>query len=691
MAQENYVEGCFIKRPPLLEPNGFCLWKACFETYVKSKEIDLWQVIQNDDFYFEVKDDETKLTKETLYELLKDIEKKQLGKNEEAKMTIYNALPYKEYERVFMCKTAKERFSISNEETIDSGFTRFNAIVTSLKSLDPDYSSKNHVRKFLRALPLKLRAKVTAIEEAKDLATLPLDELIGNLKDQTSDDSDSQDGSDEDVDEEEAEAFNLLARNFRKFFPKDNQFGRSNRFGNSATKFGKDCVLSIDLNLLRCLMCDLVPDSHDHLFFECVFSSHVWSKVHVLCGMESIPPRLIDVTTFITPISKGKMVVSILSRLVFTATSYYIWMERNRRLFKKKTSSPDQIVDVIISMVQLKSVTLKFKKMKPSLEYFRVFGCKVFILTTKVHLTKFDTKSYEGVFLGYSKTSKAHIVLNKETLRIEESLNVTFNESLPEPKSSYLVEDDRINEPIVQDHNESPSLHINVSDEGYPMSLKEARVVPKNTFKDSALDPWIPTLEQGEQRSRGSMYNEKESKALKPFKTSNNGRKKAYGRKIAIAYMELCKTYKVKTMIQASPNYKTKIKTQISSTPIFIFATKVEYEWNPPRCETCLVFGHDDMQCLKRVMVDLREEGGTSTDGFQTIQRKAFHDNEKHGDDLVDDTQKKMEAPQKTPRKTSIWSGKKADSPKRSVVFSPKTKVYYLDSDVMCVLQALNL
>ncbi|GJW02967.1 retrovirus-related pol polyprotein from transposon TNT 1-94 [Tanacetum coccineum] len=70
----------------------------------------------------------------------------------------------------------------SVKEARDSGFNRFNAVVTSLKSLDPDYFSKNHVRKFLRALPLKYRAKVTAIEEAKDLATLPLDELIGNLK-----------------------------------------------------------------------------------------------------------------------------------------------------------------------------------------------------------------------------------------------------------------------------------------------------------------------------------------------------------------------------------------------------------------------------------------------------------------------------------------------------------------------------
>ncbi|GKC67836.1 zf-CCHC domain-containing protein [Tanacetum coccineum] len=131
-----------------------------------------------------------------------------------------------------------KKFSISNEETIDSGFTRFNAIVTSLKSLDLYYSSKNHVIKFLHALPLKWRAKVTTIKEAKDLATLPLNELIGNLK--VYEIVLGNDGeSDEDVDEKEAEAFNLLARNFRKFFRKGNRFGRGNRFGNGRNRFGK--------------------------------------------------------------------------------------------------------------------------------------------------------------------------------------------------------------------------------------------------------------------------------------------------------------------------------------------------------------------------------------------------------------------------------------------------------------------
>ncbi|GKB19761.1 hypothetical protein Tco_0853684 [Tanacetum coccineum] len=73
---------------------------------------------------------------------------------------------------------------------------------------------------------------------------------------------------------------------------------------------------------------------------------------------------------------------------------------------------------------------------------------------------------------------KAYIVLDKETMRIEESLNATFDESLPEPKSSSSVEYDRINEPIVQDLNGSPSLQVNVSYEGYPKSVKEARGHP---------------------------------------------------------------------------------------------------------------------------------------------------------------------------------------------------------------------
>nr|GEV62827.1 UBN2 domain-containing protein [Tanacetum cinerariifolium] len=55
-------------------------------------------------------------------------------------------------------------------------------VIEFINALDKGYSSKNYVRKFLRAVHPKWRAKVTAIKESKDLTSLSLDELIENLK-----------------------------------------------------------------------------------------------------------------------------------------------------------------------------------------------------------------------------------------------------------------------------------------------------------------------------------------------------------------------------------------------------------------------------------------------------------------------------------------------------------------------------
>ena len=40
---------------------------------------------------------------------------------------------------------------------------------------------------------------------------------------------------------------------------------------------------------------------------------------------------------------------------------------------------------------------------KPTLHYFHVFGCRCFILNNKENLGKFDAKTYDGIFISYSK------------------------------------------------------------------------------------------------------------------------------------------------------------------------------------------------------------------------------------------------------------------------------------------------
>src|SRR4051812_19590447 len=53
-----------------------------------------------------------------------------------------------------------------------------------------------------------------------------------------------------------------------------------------------------------------------------------------------------------------------------------------------------------------------------------------FILNTKDHLGKFDSKAQKCFLLGYSERSKGYRVYNTETLVVEESINIRFDDKL---------------------------------------------------------------------------------------------------------------------------------------------------------------------------------------------------------------------------------------------------------------------
>ena len=59
-----------------------------------------------------------------------------------------------------------------------------------------------------------------------------------------------------------------------------------------------------------------------------------------------------------------------------------------------------------------------------------MFGSKCYILNDQENLGKFDAKSYEGIFRGYSTTGRAYRVFNKRTKTVMESINVKIDDAI---------------------------------------------------------------------------------------------------------------------------------------------------------------------------------------------------------------------------------------------------------------------
>ncbi|KAI3723832.1 hypothetical protein L2E82_35593 [Cichorium intybus] len=109
------------------------------------------------------------------------------------------------------------------------------------------------------------------------------------------------------------------------------------------------------------------------------------------------------------------------SMLIFADLPQYFWAEaittacytQNRSLIHKHLhKTPYEVIN----------------NRKPNIKFFHIFGCRCFIKNNKDHLSKFESRSDEGIFLGYSFSSAAYRVLNKRTRVIEESTDVHFDE-----------------------------------------------------------------------------------------------------------------------------------------------------------------------------------------------------------------------------------------------------------------------
>jgi hypothetical protein len=124
---------------------------------------------------------------------------------------------------------------------------------------------------------------------------------------------------------------------------------------------------------------------------------------------------------------------------------------------------------------------------KPSVSHLRPFSCKCFVLKCR-NLDKFESRSFDGILLGYTPHGRSYRVYNLETNTVVESCDVTFDETAPCPHDVFECAGDKeIEESIFVDEG----LQGIDGDEDEPLlsSTSSPELVPASTLKAEAPQP----------------------------------------------------------------------------------------------------------------------------------------------------------------------------------------------------------
>ncbi|KAK1421764.1 hypothetical protein QVD17_24373 [Tagetes erecta] len=101
-----------------------------------------------------------------------------------------------------------------------------------------------------------------------------------------------------------------------------------------------------------------------HIVWETIRhrSPKIWKKVRSFTDLGHIEGIWDNIVRFLITRGKWESINSIIDRLVIGATSYYVWQERNARLFTSNKRNPNQISALILENVRLKLVSMEKKK-----------------------------------------------------------------------------------------------------------------------------------------------------------------------------------------------------------------------------------------------------------------------------------------------------------------------------------------
>ncbi|GKC69795.1 reverse transcriptase zinc-binding domain-containing protein [Tanacetum coccineum] len=110
----------------------------------------------------------------------------------------------------------------------------------------------------------------------------------------------------------------------------------------------------------ECPLCKKEKDSHEHLFFKCDYAEKIWYSLKVKMGRTHYNNELKSIKTSLSQTKANKNIGKVIARIALAAAVYFIWQERNWRIFKQEDRSVE--LKIITDNIRLRLMSLKVKQ-----------------------------------------------------------------------------------------------------------------------------------------------------------------------------------------------------------------------------------------------------------------------------------------------------------------------------------------
>jgi len=115
-----------------------------------------------------------------------------------------------------------------------------------------------------------------------------------------------------------------------------------------------------------CIFCGLHTESHEHLFFECQFSSTVWQTVNDKANIHWPSLSWQNLLSWAAAnCCKKTDIQHLIARLLLSTTVYLLWFERNTRVFNHQFQAAPTIAEEVFQLVRTYLASMEFNSRIP--------------------------------------------------------------------------------------------------------------------------------------------------------------------------------------------------------------------------------------------------------------------------------------------------------------------------------------